>query len=79
MIRMGDEGNDLVGSSIQVKSGKISRWGTMNTCCNDTHLHTVDMQDRNKVTITCEQVREHWMSPSSHSRCTRADQDQLEV
>jgi hypothetical protein len=76
-IRRGDEGIDLVGSRVQVPSGKVCRWGTINSYDAHTHLYHVDMQDRTQVIITYEQVKKYWRPTTSHSSWTQQDQTQL--
>ena len=76
-IRKGDEGQALVGSRVQLQTGKGGRWGTISSYCTDTSLYTVDMQDLTNVSLTHAKVLEYWMPPLSHSSWTREDQKYL--
>jgi hypothetical protein len=76
-IRKGDERQALVGSRVQLQTGKGGRWGTISSYCTDTRLYTVDMQDLTKVLLTHAKVLEYWMPPLSHSSWTREDQKHL--
>jgi hypothetical protein len=76
-IRKGDEGQALVGSRVQLQTGKGGRWGTISSYCTDTRLYTVDMQDLTNVSLTHAKVLEYWMPPLSHSSWTREDQKHL--
>ena len=76
-IRKGEEGQALVGSRVQLRTGKGGRWGTISSYCTDTRLYTVDMQDLTNVSLTHAKVLEYWMPPLSHSNWTREDQKHL--
>ena len=76
-IRKGDEGQALVGSRVQLQTGKGGRWGTISSYCTNTRLYTVDMQDLTNVSLTHAKVLEYWMPPLSHSSWTREDQKYL--
>ena len=77
MIRKGDAGMGLVGSRVQVTTGKVCRWGTIHSYDTHTQLYHIELQDRTQVTLNHEQVTKHWRPATSHSSWTREDQTQL--
>ena len=79
MIRKGDAGMGLVGSRVQVTTGKVCRWGTVHSYDTHTQIYHIELQDRTQVTLNHEQVTKHWRPATSHSSWTREDQTQLGI